>query len=158
MHDRTHDARQIAAECDVLCRYLTGRHPTEHVRAHYVAAHELASPANPRESETDLLLVRLARAGPRRAALADACAAAFVRNCTLRRKVILLLAILESAAPSSDWVDTVTIRSRWRLVAQVAAGATLFALKALVGASLIAVLGVGARLGTKLGWPAGASS
>jgi hypothetical protein len=157
MHDRTHDARQIAAECDVLCRYLIGREPTEHARAQYVAAHELASPANPHESQTDLLLVRLARGGPRRAALADAYAAAFLRNSTVRRKVILLLAILESAAPSSDWVDTVTIRSRWQLVAQVAAGAALFVLKALVGASLIAALSVGSRL-PKIGRSAGARS
>jgi hypothetical protein len=157
MHDRKHDARQIAAECDALCRYLIGRHPTEHVRAQYVAAHEVAHIADQRESETDLLLVRLARGGPRRAALADAYAAAFARTSTLRRKVILLLAILESAAPSSDWVDTVTIRSRWLLAAHVAIGAALFVLKALVAASLIAALSVRRRLGTKFGW-AGASS
>jgi hypothetical protein len=146
------DAQQIAVECEALCRYLSGRPPTDYVRAQYLAAHQRSGVVeDAKESQTDALLVRFARRGPRGAALADAYAGLFARQSVVRRKIVLLLAILESAAPTSEWVDSVTIRSRFALAAHLVVDVVFFVTRAVAAAVLIgAQLAVG-RIAARFG-------
>jgi NADH dehydrogenase len=98
------DEPSLAEEADTLCRHLTGQAPSEYVRRKYVEAHVVGVGPD-RGPSFDDTLVAFARRGPNRARLADAYAAVFSRGGTLRRKLVLLLAILESTGETSKIVD-----------------------------------------------------
>jgi len=100
---------ELERECDTFCRALIGRASPEPVRAAYVRAHEagvILRDAPEQPTRFDEWLVRFARGGSSRTRLADSYAVLFARSTLLRRKLVLLLAILESTAPSARWVDT----------------------------------------------------
>lgn len=96
----------LARECALLHRYLVGGEPDDFVRAKYVAAHEPGRHGPVSPAAPDDALVRFARQGPAFVRLADAYGAAFQRGGALRRKLILLVAILESYGPTSSGVDS----------------------------------------------------
>ena len=99
----------LERECDVFCKAMIGRSSPESVRAAYVRAHEtgpVLRDAPEKPTRFDHWLVRFARGGPTRTSLADSYAVLFARTTLLRRKLVLLLAILESTAPASRWIDT----------------------------------------------------
>lgn len=85
-------------ECWVFTRYLVGREPTEYVLSKYLDAHRVA-PAYATRDTFHRRLLRVARAGPTFARLADAYARIFARHGVLRKKLILLLAVLETSPP-----------------------------------------------------------
>ena len=88
-------------ECDVFCTHLIGQPPNDYVRTKYREgnqAHRLEETAAARPF--DRRLVRIARKGPWFSKLADTYAAIFYKPAILRKKLILLLAILESTAPT----------------------------------------------------------
>jgi hypothetical protein len=94
----------IDAECAVFTRCLLRRDASEYVRLKYRAAHtSLAglSPAN----RFDAFLVRFARTGPGFATVADAYAAVFAAHSLLRKKLVVLLAILETSSPECELID-----------------------------------------------------
>lgn len=93
----------LEAECGRLTRYLLGEAPSSYVVACYLRAHR-ASPAFAPQDAFDRVALRLA-AAPLGAPLADAHARLFAPTSTLRRKLVLLLAILETSAPSFRRVD-----------------------------------------------------
>jgi len=99
------DRATLEAECDVLARHVAGLEASPAVRAKYVQAHEAGrrGPLRSPDDEDDVL-VHVARGGPLRARLADAWAAVFDRGGPLRRKLVLLVAILESG-PASALLD-----------------------------------------------------
>ncbi len=101
------DAEQLDAECRVFCRYLIGEEPSEYVLVKYRSAHQPGA-AGPLQqgAGSDRSLVAFARRGARAARLADSFAVLFARAGVLRRKLTLLLAILESTAPTAAMVDT----------------------------------------------------
>ncbi|MFQ5689204.1 MAG: hypothetical protein ACE5HQ_02905 [Gemmatimonadota bacterium] len=93
------------------CRYLLGRPPDPYVLAAYVRAHA----RSPRLSATsggrrDRQLVGIARRAPWLARVADSYARVFAPGSLLRRKLTVLLAVLESAAPSFEQFETPTVR------------------------------------------------
>lgn len=88
----------LQREARVFTRGLLGRDPTAYVVERYVAAH-VALPLVP-VAGFDRILTAFAASGPLRARLADAYARLFFRRATVRGKLALLLAILESASPS----------------------------------------------------------
>lgn len=100
---------ELERECDTFCRAIIGRSAPDQVRVAYVRAHEtgpVLRDAPERPTRFDDWLVRFARGGPARTSLADSYAVLFARTTLLRRKLVLLLAILESTAPASRWIDT----------------------------------------------------
>jgi nucleoside-diphosphate-sugar epimerase len=124
----------LAAEADAFCKYLVGRAPSDYVRRKYVEAH--AGSGSPvRGPSFDDFLVAYARRGPARARLADAYAAAFSRSGTFRRKLVLMLAILESSAETSPFVDRPDEGSASRFA--LAAVVRLLAFPVLVAAAAI---------------------
>ena len=89
-------------ECDTLTRYLIGEAAPPAIREKYRQAH---APGSQSPGSPDGLC-HLARRGPRFARIADTFAVVFARRSPLRRKLVLLLALLESHGETSARVDT----------------------------------------------------
>ena len=98
------DASVLEREASVFTRHLIGEEPPAYVTAKYVAAHGPGR-EGPGSGEGDAL-VALARRGPFAARLADAWSALFDRGGPLRRKLVLLVALLESTGATAARVDT----------------------------------------------------
>ncbi len=102
----------LAAECSVFTRYLVGREADAYVQKAYLRAHArdarlaLAHGARRR----DVLLLELARRGARRARAADAYARVFAPTSRVRKKLVLLLAILETRSPFDEALDRPLLR------------------------------------------------
>lgn len=90
----------------MFTRYLLGRPPSRYVCAKYKEAHS-KTPTLAESDEFDAFLVRIARRSPALTRLADSYATLFGRSTVLRKKLVLLLAILESSAPSYQAIDKV---------------------------------------------------
>jgi phytoene dehydrogenase-like protein len=91
----------LEAECRKLTAYLVDVPPSEYVIACYVRAHRTTSAFEPHD-RFERVALRLAALAP---GLADAHARLFAPASALRRKLVLLLAILETSSPSFRRVD-----------------------------------------------------
>ena len=89
----------LARECAILCRLLTGGEPDARIVEAYIRGHAHAS-LSAEADGLDRLLLSAARRGVTRARWADAYAAVFQRRGLLRRKLVLLYALLETNPPS----------------------------------------------------------
>lgn len=116
--DTTAAARQLRAECRVFTRHLLGRTPDEYVMDRYRSAHETV-PALAAGGRFDESLLACARLGPLGTKIADAYAGLFFRHSVLRKKLILLLAILETRPPFSETIDASIVGSPPVLLARL---------------------------------------
>ncbi|MFN2399240.1 MAG: hypothetical protein ABR543_11455 [Gemmatimonadaceae bacterium] len=93
-------------ECRVFCKYLVGQAPNAYVLGKYVDGHRSSNfrTHGPAQS-IDRLLMRIALAQPLGTRLADTYARVFVPRSVLRHKLVLLLAIIESCAPTHEFFD-----------------------------------------------------
>jgi hypothetical protein len=89
----------LVLECAWLCRYVVGLPPGEYVTQKYVEAHRRLASRLGDGMGRDAILA-LAGRGRLAAGLVDAYTRAFRRDSVFRRKLILLVAILE-CAPST---------------------------------------------------------
>lgn len=107
-------------ECVAYSRYLIGQAPSEYVIGKYREAH--ARDALPRDSlpGLDPLLGAVARAHSLGAWLVDAYTAVFFKRAQVRRKWVLLVAILETSAPAADHFDAPDPGGRAALAARLA--------------------------------------
>ena len=148
-------------ECRSFATYLSGVRPSAYVVEQYVAAasaHELACDGD--LSCFDRATLKLARSGPLFTRWADAYCAIVGRSGVLRRKLIVLAAILEHVAPTSDALDRVVARSVARTVVSLAGYGSAFAVSLLVGAVILlpaSVLCWSASRSTHPGIPAGSA-
>jgi hypothetical protein len=93
-------------ECQAFSVYLVKRHPSEYALAKYREAHDASGIVKRGEENFfDRLLIRVSMAHPAAARLVDAYTAIFYKKSSVRRKWILLLAILESCAPTYKYFD-----------------------------------------------------
>jgi hypothetical protein len=107
-HKREASRSLLDRECVVFSKYLLGIKPTEYVMQKYHQAHEIGSVMAGRRSNLfDRLMTGFATISPVATRIADSYAALFLRNGLLRRKLIVLLAILESCAPSYSRLDSI---------------------------------------------------
>jgi hypothetical protein len=137
----------LAAECSALTRHLVGVEPGGYVVSQYLRAHEAGSVGEARSS-LDRLLVDVARRGPTMARIADTYAVLFQKHGLLRRKLVLLLAILESYGKTAPLVDRTGGHSLAAFVALAAfkgIGFALFALVAIAVITPLRFLGGGSR-------------
>jgi hypothetical protein len=137
---------RLARECAVFTRHLVGAEPVPYVVRAYAAAHAVRPETFVATEPFDVFTVRFAAAAPRFTQAADAWCRLFHDRGALRRKLILLLAILETAPPSYCVLDEV----RGPAILQAAAlalGLGGWALALLVGALILtpARLALGSR-------------
>lgn len=106
-------SERLERECDVFCRCLSGAPPSEYVLRKYVAAHErgVVDPEGG-SSSFERAVVALARSGPFVARALDAWSRVFANGSLLRRKMVLVLSLLEVRSPHADALDTPTGASR----------------------------------------------
>ena len=142
-----HEARDLEREAQVFCRYLCGELPNAYVIAKYRAAHECGAVAPAQGvASFDRILVGLARSSSVLVRPLDAYARVFAKGGLLRRKLVALLAILETRAPYDDAVDTPTGKSVVAFCAQLVALGVVFALSVLVVAILLLPIRIGCAL------------
>jgi hypothetical protein len=115
-------ADTLAAECLTFSRYLIGRDAAPDVVAAYRKAHHV-SPVDESvvPAALDAALLTVARWGPGFARVADGYAAVFAKASRLRRKLVLMVAILESRGATAALIDTATPGSTGAWVAEVSA-------------------------------------
>ena len=100
------DKLVLESECTVFAFYLTDAAPTAYVTAHYVRATSAHGLALDRDfSPFDRTMLHIARKNRLFVRCADAYSAILNRGGVLRRKLVLLAAILEHVPPSSEIFD-----------------------------------------------------
>jgi hypothetical protein len=115
------DERQLERECSVFCRYLCGEEPSDYVRAKYRAAHEVGAVEPPNGATSfDRALVAIARRGTWLTRAMDSYSRVFEDGGLLRRKLVLVLALLETKSPTDGAVDTPTSSSNAAFFASIA--------------------------------------
>lgn len=130
-------SRVLAAECHTFAQYLVQQPPNSYVVAKYCDAHEKAVLFQSHQlGAFDRVLVTLARLHPLATRFADSYAAVFCRSAVVRRKMILLLAILESCAPTYSYFEAPESRQRVLLCSRLVARGLVFGLL-LVTATLL---------------------
>lgn len=101
-----HGSKRINAECRVYTRYLTGQLPDDYISKKYA---EALSPGQPLgqglQVRFDALLLRLAAIHPLFTRAVDAFSRFFYTNSTLRKRLIMLLALLETQAATAAELD-----------------------------------------------------
>lgn len=130
-------ARQEAEgrECRVFARYLLRCEPDAYIVNHYATA---CTTLGLRPSSSfDRTLLSFARIGPLFTRLADSYASLFFRSSTLRKRLVLLLALLETRAPFHQTVDRAVSGSVPVWLAQFALTTALAVLTAFIGALLL---------------------
>ena len=135
------DDDRLARECSVFCRYLCGAEPSDYVRAKYRAAHEVGA-VEPAGGATsfDRALVAIARGGTWSTRAMDSYSRVFANGGLLRRKLVLVLALLETKSPTDSAVDAPTSSSKFAFLASIAWLGLTFALT--VAVTAIALLPV----------------
>jgi hypothetical protein len=124
-------------ECAVFCRYLIGQEPNEYVKEKYRAGHRAGSLWSGGGCRADAFLVKVAGIGPWSTKIIDAYARIFRPCSTVRKKLVLLLAILESSAPTHAYLDAVDSGAVPLLFLRLVHRCVIFALVLTVGVLLI---------------------
>jgi hypothetical protein len=102
------NCRVLDRECGVFCRYLIGENPNEYIKKKYRDAH-LGHPftASNASHPFDEFLLGMASVNTWTTRLIDVYSVVFQPSSLVRKKLILLLAILESSAPTHRFLDSV---------------------------------------------------
>ena len=127
---------ELARECDVFCRYLVDQRPSDYVRKKYRMAHELGDLGPPRLG-FDSLLLRIARSSRWATLLVDTYSVLLARNSSVRRRLVLLLAILESCSPSCDFFDATESRSGRLVLVDLGLKGIRFSIVLVIGVTLL---------------------
>jgi hypothetical protein len=95
---------ELLDECGVFTRHISGRPATPRVSEQYAAAHRVLPGMEPSDGHERWLL-RVARGGPSACRVADAWARLAAPQGAFRRKLVVLLAILEVTPPYAEELD-----------------------------------------------------
>ena len=143
----TTNPSDVAEECRVFCRYLSDRPPPTEVLSAYRRAHQcVVVAADAAWPPIDAALLRIARLGPSLTRAADAYAVTFAKSSLLRRKLVLLLAILESCGSTIGAVDTVVPGPRVKWAAGIVLNVVVFAAALCLAAAAVVPLRIWYRL------------
>jgi hypothetical protein len=122
------DTPRLRRECEAFCRYLIRRAPSAYILEKYCQAHARSAEYSS-AGAFDGALLNLAVRSPSFARFADSYACLFARYSSLRRKLILLFSILESAAAQHGFSDAVDGSAQPVLFVKIAFRGVLFALR-----------------------------
>jgi hypothetical protein len=95
----------LEQECRTYARYLTGRSPEPYVVAKYLECHAVCGARVAPADSFDRWLTEASARGPFRARLADTYASRFLKQAAVRRKLVLMLALLECSPRSFASLD-----------------------------------------------------
>ncbi len=123
---------ELERECATFCRYLSGGDASAYTRAKYVAAHECGAVEGLRTTSFERAVARLARAAPLLTRMLDAHERVFANGSLLRRKLVLVLALLESKSPPAEELDAPTHGSTLGMFVRMAWLGCVFALSVIV--------------------------
>lgn len=115
------EERCLKSEARLLCHRLADIDADDALVAHYVAAHESRAELLESTDLNEAFLVRLACSGPIGFRLADGFSGLFRRESLLRRKLVLVTALLE--CDGSTWRKVDRARSSNFLTFVIAVGA-----------------------------------
>ena len=137
MNPATLGDQVLDRECTVFCRYLIGQEASEYVKKKYRAAHHAGSLRHTGECRADAFLVKVASVGPWSTKLIDAYTRVFRPFSTVRKKLVLMLALLESSAPTNAYLDAVEAGPRSLLFLRFVIRCVIFAVVVTVGILVI---------------------
>src|SRR5262249_48093555 len=127
----------LDGECAVFCRYLIGQEPNEYVKRKYRAAHQTGSLRDDRACPAESLLVKVASIGPWSTKIIDAYTRVFRPFSIFRKKLVLLLAVLESCAPTHAYLDSVDSSSIPLLFLRLVQRCLIFVVLVIMGVVVI---------------------
>ncbi len=142
------EGNRLSHECEVFCSYLTGSKPKTYVLEKYLDAHQKVA-SYTASAHFDRFLLRFATTGFVFTKLADSYACLLAPASTLRKKLILLLAILESSSPAYRFLDSVDVSNKPVLFLRILQKGLLFVLSIVLAAIVLLpfqfALGLGER-------------
>jgi len=145
------DADLLDRECSVFCRYLIGQKPDDYVKRKYWEAHrDHTLSGSGLSNRFDSLLVKIAGISPWTTKPIDVYARVFQPHSLVRKKLILLLAILESCAPTYEYLDIVDSANVLRFFMASFQRCFIFAVLLLVATVAILPIGLVVRGGLKV--------
>jgi nucleoside-diphosphate-sugar epimerase len=121
------DMPDLEKECRNFTNYLIDNEPDGYILSKYIHGHRVTG-IDDNVGSFDILLVRAANKNKFLTRLADTYASVFYKNAVIRKKLLLLLSILECCSSTYDQVDTVNVRSRNLLYVKVGQKAFVFLL------------------------------
>lgn len=104
-HRRLESIDDQAAECDTFTRYLCGMPADGYIRRKYEDAQLFLTPT-PDDDPVDLALLEAGRRGGFHLSSADIYARCFRPRTTLRRRLIIVLAIIENAPGTHHYLNS----------------------------------------------------
>jgi hypothetical protein len=116
---------ELRRECHVFCRFLIGREPSRYVADKYVSGHASLPAAG--VDVLDRALLACAGGAPWMTGVADSYAAVARRDALLRKKLVLLLAILENSPDTHLACDTAIASGRAAALSRIALSGIAFA-------------------------------
>lgn len=141
----------LVNECRAFATYLVGYSSSPYVEECYTLAAQAHGLADKAEfSCFDRAALKVARLGPTFARWADSYCALFRRNGTLRRKLVLLAAILEHVAPTNEAFENVKPSSAARTFLSIGAIGIASAISVLIGAMILFPAGLVCWLATMM--------
>ncbi len=107
MHKNPIDTSILNNECNVFSYYLIHQRPNHYVLDKYRDAHREGNIFHNLEpNPLDTFLLKIATRYPLVTQLVDLYTSLFLRSSLIRKKMVILLAILESCAPTYAYFDT----------------------------------------------------
>jgi hypothetical protein len=142
----------LEQECRTFSACLVGTEPSTYVTEQYVRATHRHGLAFDRDFTCfDRVVLWFARKGPRLTRCADAYCALFDRRGALRRKLIVLAAILEHVAPTNEAFDRPSPRRPAGAMLRLGAYSLVSAVSLLVGAVVLVPAHIVCWIATALG-------
>ncbi len=126
----------LRRECQVFSRYLIGWEPSPYVLEKYCDAHQKVE-SYKASSPFDRFLLWFATMGAFSAQLADSYARVLAPRSALRKKLTLLLAVLESSSPAHKFLDFVDGANIASILLRSGLKGLLFGLSFLVAAVVL---------------------
>ena len=126
------DNAELDRECRIFATYLVGQKPSDYVIDSYCNAHRCGT-LTAATTFFERALVAVANRHRYLARIADAYARFFAPRSVLRDKLVLLLALLETSAPSYRWIDDVPASTRVGTLAILVGHGTVGAACVLLG-------------------------
>ena len=140
-----HVRNPLEQECRIFTRFLLGSEADTHLVARYVEAHSVLSELT-EQGPFDRLLLRVGRRHPVLANITSSYARIFAPRSTLQKKLVLLLAIVETRPPFYHLIDRVDPASLTRHAARTAGWVTRAVLCLAVGTLMLLPAQLGLRL------------